>query len=246
MQKEGFGRLDRFVRAARARQRPSDGYFVEFWRLLLDYPELLAREKLWTDGKHAIYIDVFRAAKEIDPAVQVGFHIWHLNSFSPFFRAEQNYAEFAKVADYLKIVACNNCGGSRYAAYLDNVASTLFRDIPPDDLLLTYNAWLDFGPESSLDKLPAAGLSAGYVFRESQRAIAGVAGTGCKIYPGLDIDIPTERGEKRTSPDDVYASTTAALRSRADGVIFSRKYSEMRLANLAAGGKAVKDFTLKT
>ena len=244
--KEGFGKLDQFVRAARARQRPNDGYFVEFWRLLLDYPELLAWEKLWTDSKHAIYADVFHAAKKNRPAVQVGFHLWHLNSFSPFFRAEQNYAEFAKVADYLKIVAYNNCGGPRYSVYLDNVASTLFRDVPPDDLLRLYNSWLGFGPEASLDKLPSAGLSADYVYRESRRAIAGVAGTRCKIYPGLDIDIPTEQGEKRTSPDDVYASTTAALQSGADGVIFSRKYSEMRLANLAGGGKAVRDFALKT
>ena len=244
--KEGFGKLDQFVRAARARQRPNDGYFVEFWRLLLDYPELLAWEKLWTDSKHAIYADVFHAAKKSRPAVQVGFHIWHLNSFSPFFRAEQNYAEFAKVADYLKIVVYNNCGGPRYSAYLDNVASTLFRDIPPDDLLRLYNSWLGFGSEAPLDQLPSAGLSADYVFRESRRAIAGVAGTSCKIYPGLDIDIPTEKGEKRTSPEDVYASTAAALQSGADGVIFSRKYSEMRLANLAGGGKAVRDFAPKS
>jgi hypothetical protein len=238
--REGFARLNRFLSAARAQQRPADGYFVEFWRLLLEYPELLAWEKLWTDGKHAIYGEVSRAAKASRPSVQVGFHIWHLNSFSPFFRAEQNYAEFAKSADFLKIVMYNNCGGPRYAGYLDNVASTLFGDVPKDDLLQLYNAWLGFGDEASLDKLPSAGLSADYVARESRRAIAGVAGTQCQIYPGLDIDIPTEKGEKRTSPDDVYAATTAALKAGAPGVIFSRKYSEMNLANLAAGGRAVR------
>ena len=243
--KEGFAQLDQFLRAARARQRPADGYFVEFWRLLLEYPELLAWEKLWTDGKHAIYADVFRAAKESRPSVQVGFHLWHLNSFSPFFRAEQNYAEFAKTADFLKIVVYNNCGGPRYAGYLDNVGATLFGDVPPDDLLRLYNAWLGFGNEAPLDKLPTAGLSADYVFRESKRAIAGVTGTRCQIYPGLDVDIPTEKGEKRTAPEDVYASTMAALGSGAGGVIFSRKYSEMNLANLAAGGRAVKEFRLK-
>ena len=63
----------------------------------------------------------------------------------------------------------------------------------------------------------------------------------CKIYPGLDIDVPTSEGQKKTSPEDVYASTAAALRAGADGVLFSRKYSEMKLANLAAGGKAVRD-----
>jgi hypothetical protein len=65
----------------------------------------------------------------------------------------------------------------------------------------------------------------------------------CKIYPGIDIDIPTEKNEKKTTPDDVYAATTEALKAGADGVIFSRKYSEMRLANLAGGGKAVRDFS---
>jgi len=133
--KAGFAKLDQFIRGARAKERPADGYFVEFWRLLLDYPELLAWEKLWTDGKHAIYADVYRAAKKSRREVQVGFHIWHANSFSPFFRAEQEYAEFAKVADYLKIVVYNNCGGPRYAEYIGNVGSTIFGDVPKEELL---------------------------------------------------------------------------------------------------------------
>ena len=95
---------------------------------------MLAWEKLWTDSKHAIYSDVYQTAKKSRPNVQVGFHIWHANSFSPFFRAEQDYAEFAKVADYLKIVVYNNCGGPRYANYIDNVASTIFHDVPKDEL----------------------------------------------------------------------------------------------------------------
>ena len=45
----------------------------------------------------------------------------------------------------------------------------------------------------------------------------------------------------RTTRDPTYAATAAALRAGADGVIFSRKYSEMRLANLAAGGRAVRE-----
>lgn len=239
--KLGFEKLDQFIRAARENKRPNDGYFVEFWRLLLDFPELLAWEKLWTDGKHAIYVDIFNAAKKIRREVQVGFHIWHANSFSPFFRAEQNYAEFAKVADFLKIVAYNNCGGPRYAGYIDNVGSTLFRDVPKEELLRLHNEWLDYPNEASLEELPTTGLSAGYVYQETKRALKGVQGK-CKIYPGIDIDIPTSADQKKTSPEDVHASTTAALKAAADGVLFSRKYSEMKLANLAAGGKAVREF----
>ena len=40
---------------------------------------------------------------------------------------------------------------------------------------------------------------------------------------------------------DFVKSSAAALKAGAHGVIFSRKYSEMRLANLAAAGRAVRD-----
>ncbi|HZV37010.1 MAG TPA: twin-arginine translocation signal domain-containing protein [Verrucomicrobiae bacterium] len=240
--KSGFKSLDQFIRAARAGQRPNDGYFVGFWRLLLEYPELLAWEKLWTDGKHAIYADIHKAAKRSRNEIQVGFHIWHVNSFSPFFRAEQNYAEFAKVADFLKIVVYNNCGGPRYASYINTIGSTIFRDLPKDELLQLNNRWLGYANEAPLDKLPTTGLSSDYVYRETKRAVTGVEGK-CKIYPGIDIDVPTEANQKKTAPEDVYAATIAGLKAGADGVIFSRKYSEMRLANLAAGGKAVREFS---
>jgi hypothetical protein len=243
--RQGFAKLDEFIRAARANQRPNDGYFVEFWRLLLDYPELLAWEKLWTDGEQAIYADIYHTAKKSRPGVQVGFHIWHANSFSPFYRAEQNYAELARTADFLKIVVYNNCGGPRYANYLDNVGSTIFRDVPKQDLERLHNFWLDYPSEAPVEGLATLGLSSDYVYRETRRALTAVASSSqpnCAIYPGIDIDIPTGPDEKQTSPRDVFAATTAGLKAGAQGLIFSRKYSEMRLANLAAGGKAVREF----
>lgn len=238
--KEGYEKLAKFMTAAHANERTNDGYFVEFWRLLTEYPELLAWEKLWTDSKHAIYSDIYSAAKASRSSVQVGFHIWHNNSFSPFFRAEQNYPEFAKVADYLKIVVYNNAGGPRYAGYLNNMAGGILHDVPKDEVWRLNNEWLGYENEAPLDKLPKAGLSADYVFRETKRALADVQGK-CKIYPGIDIDVPTEAGQKKTSPEDVYAATAAGLKAGADGILFSRKYSEMKLANLAAGGKAVRE-----
>ena len=89
------------------------------------------------------------------------------------------------------------------------------------------------------------GLSSDYVYRETRRALMDVSRTDgkCSIYPGIDIDIPTGAEEKKTSPEDVSAATTAALKAGAQGVIFSRKYSEMRFANLAAGGRAIREFS---
>ena len=44
------------------------------------------------------------------------------------------------------------------------------------------------------------------------------------------------------SAEDTCAATAAGLKAGADGLLFSRKYCEMRLANLAAAGQAVRDF----
>jgi hypothetical protein len=84
------------------------------------------------------------------------------------------------------------------------------------------------------------GLSADYVSRETKRALDGVAGTKTQIWPGIDIDIPTEPGNSKSTPQSVKEAVMAAFRAGAPGVILSRKYSEMRLANLSGAGEAVR------
>jgi len=64
-----------------------------------------------------------------------------------------------------------------------------------------------------------------------------------EFYPDIDIGIPTCAKSRKASPEDTYAAVAAALKAGADGLILSRKYSEMPLANLAAAGRAVRDAT---
>jgi hypothetical protein len=71
------------------------------------------------------------------------------------------------VADFLKIVVYNNCGGPRYASYIESMAAGILRDVPKDEVLRLNNEWLDYANEAPLDKLPAAGLSPDYVSRET-------------------------------------------------------------------------------
>jgi hypothetical protein len=250
--REGFIKLGQFVRQAMAGHRPSDGYFVEFLRILLKNPEIVAWEKLWVASKLQLLGDVYGVVKSITRGegygqppekqrrLRAGFHVEHVNSFNFFYRAEQDYEELARNADFLKIVAYNNAGGPRYAHYIDNLTSTLFRDVPRDEMMRFNNYLLNY-KEKSYAEVPTAGLSSDYVGRETKRALDGVKG-GCEIHPGIDVDIPTGKGLKQTSPDDVYGATLAALKAGAHGVIYSRKYSEMKLANLAGGGRAVKEF----
>lgn len=238
--RQGYQKLDRFVQAALKEQRPSDGYFVEFWRLLVDWPEIISWDRLFDAAKHQVLAEVHAAVKGVRPGLQVGFHIEHVNSFNPIFRATRSYAELATQADFLKVVVYNNCGGERYANFIRNVGSTVFRDVPPEELLRFNNHLLNYGHEARWDELAAAGLSPDYVFRETQRALAGVQGK-CRVYPGIDIGIPTARNSRKASPEDTYGAVVAALKAGADGLILSRKYSEMTLANLGAAGRAARE-----
>lgn len=243
--RKGFIELAEWVHAALSAPRPSDGYFVTFWRLLVNYPELLAWEKLWTDSQQEIYGEIHSAVKAADKNVQVGWHIWHNNSFSPFYRAEQDYAKLRQNCDFLKVVMYNNCGGPRFAEYIRSAQSTLFHDFTPDETLAIHKTILNYPNESNLAQLPTSGLSSDYVARETRRAIEG-SGGAVAIYPGIDIDIPTAAAEKKTQPEDVLGSVKAAINSGAPGVILSRKYSEMKLANLAAAGDALREMGYKT
>lgn len=134
----------------------------------------------------------------------------------------------------------NNCGGERYANFIRNIGSTLFRDVPKEELLRFNNHLLNYGNEAKFDDLATAGLSPDYVFRETQRALAGVQGK-CGILPGIDIGIPVGKGSRIASPDDTYLATLAGFKAGAKGVLLSRKYSEMPLANLDAAGRAIRE-----
>jgi hypothetical protein len=148
----------------------------------------------------------------------------------------------AKIADFLKVVVYNNCGGERYAGFIRNAGSIVLRDVPPDELMRFNNYLLGYSEdEASMTGLATAGLSSDYVYRETQRALAGVHGQRCDILPGIDINIPVGRNSRVQSPDDAYKATLAALKAGAQGVLLSRKYSEMMLTNLEAAGRAVRE-----
>ena len=139
------------------------------------------------------------AVKAVNPRLEVGFHIEHVNSFNPIFRATRSYADLAAKADFLKVVVYNNCGGERYRRFIENLGSTVFRDVPKDELLRFNNHLLGYGDEAGLEALPTTGLSPDYVARETKRALAGVDGR-CRVLPGIDIGIPTGPAQPQGKP----------------------------------------------
>jgi len=185
------------------------------------------------------YRDLYRLAHGIAPNKGIGWHVWHNNSFSPFYRAEQDYGDFQHYSDFLKVVIYNLCGGERLAQYVRSVQRTIFADLTPAQVLdFTYG--VQQYRDKPLDELAKEGLGPDYVLRETKRAVAG-AGPNMKIWPGIDVDIPTAPTSKKTTPEDVYLAVKAAFDGGAHGVLLSRKYSEMRLDNIRGAGRAIRE-----
>ncbi len=243
--RQGFLELEKFVRAARSGKRPSDGYFVQFWRILLRYPELAAWEMLFTDSLRETYASLYRTVKTARPTIPVGWHIWHNTSFNPLYRAEQDWQELSRYSDFIKVVMYNNCGGERMSLYVDNIGSTLYGDLSKQELTeFTYKV-MGFN-EHSYEQIPHTGLSSDYVYRETKRALEGVAGTKTQIWSGIDVDIPTEPGNSKRTRQSVKEAVLAAFRAGAPGIILSRKYSEMQLTNLSGAGDAIRELKLSS
>jgi hypothetical protein len=239
--RQGYIALDHWVSRTQAGPNAPDGSFVGLWRLFLEFPEIFAWEKFWYTSQEEMYALIYGTAKGINPRLQVGWHIMHVVTMSPFYSADTNYARLVPFSDYLKPCPYNNCGGPRLAQYIRNVQSTVFRDLTPERVLDMHYAFFGYTGEASLDKLPTAGLSAETVAIETRRTIADVQGA-IPVYPGIDIDVPTALDEKRTQPADVHAATLAALKAGAPGVVLSRKYAEMKLTNLAGAKQALQEF----
>ena len=242
--RQGFLELEKFVAAAHQSQRPVDGYYVTLWRLMLRYPELLAWEMLWTDSLRDTYAAIYETVKSVKPSVQVGWHIWHNNSFNPIYRAEQDLQAIAPHSDFLKMVMYHNCAGERMATYINNIGSSMFGDVPKQELLDFHYRVLDYKDEGTLAQIPMTGFSADYVYREAKRAHEGLKGTKTLLWPGIDVDIPTAPDHSKCTPSGTRDAVLAAFRGGADGVLISRKYSEMKLTNLRGVGAAIKEASI--
>jgi hypothetical protein len=234
--REGFIRLDKLFAATGDRQRPADGCFITFWRILLDYPEVLAWHRMWHDSYHEVRAELYGTAKSIAPEKPFGFHMVQNITFSPFYSAADNYATIRNYADFIKIATYNNAGGGRMAGFIQRLSQTVFADATPEELTPLYYKMMGYD-EAPYGELPAEGLSVGYIARETRRAIADTEHS-IRIYPSVDINVPVQPSWKQTTPEGVKAEVRAAFAAGADGIVLAREYTEMWLANLAAAGDA--------
>jgi hypothetical protein len=243
--RRGFGELEQYVRQGRAGKRPRDGYFVQFFRLLLDYPELLAWEKMWISSREALQLRIYQLVKSIKPQIPVGWHIWHNVSFSPLHRAEMDYARMAEFSDFIKPVLYNNAAGERIHSFVESATGNFLGDLQKPQAMDVLCRFLDYGNEAGFDTVSSTGLSADYVRRETARAADDVKTHGVSVWPGIDIDVPTPEGASKCTAEGVKQATIAAFKGGADGVILCRNFSEMNPDHLSGAGAALDELGMR-
>jgi len=236
----GYVAAEQFVRASRTGKNPRDGYFATFWRLLLQYPEVLAWENLWVTSRHEFQAAIYQRAKSANPKVQIGWHVWQNVSFSPFQRAEENLTDLATCSDFIRPALYNNCAGGRFVSFTKGAHAAVLGDLPPSTACEALLDQLGYN-EAPYDKLAATGFSADYVVRETKRSVESVAGHPVQIWPGIDIDVPVSKGESHCTPESVGLAVNAVFNSGAQGIILSRNYTEMKPENLSGAGKALRE-----
>ncbi|HEY1489413.1 MAG TPA: hypothetical protein VGF90_00120, partial [Verrucomicrobiae bacterium] len=67
------------------------------------------------------------------------------------------------------------------------------------------------------------------------------AGHPVQIWPGVDIDVPVEKGEGHCTPESVASAVKAAFKGGAQGIILSRNYVEMKPEDLSGAGGALRE-----
>ena len=248
---EGYRRLYALIDGLKtgAKSRPSDGVLVSVMRLFLKYPEILAWERHWQESKEEAAKLMFGAIKQVAPQAEVGWHIDHQQTtWDAVYRAGMDYGDQAEYSDFLKLCVYHDVAGPRVRRwYLDRVAETVLSELSLEQSLgLLYAVMgLDGSVEPSLEQMDEKGFSTGYIRHEVARAVEAAAGKS-KIYAGIAFDVPFgPQGANwkhfSSDPEQVRASVLAAIEAGADGVVASREYDEMRIPNLEAFGKAVRE-----
>ncbi len=240
---EGYKTLTKYVAETRAGQRPPEGYYAAFWRILLRYPEIIAWEMFWYDSLRETYKIVYTKAKSIKPKLPVGSAIPHSISFNPFYRAVVDLQELSKYNDFLKIIFYNMDAGPRCCNYVDDFLGTYLNDLSKEDRLLFMYNTMGFS-EGSYEKIKSEGMSADYVSRETKTWLEAARGTKLQVLSGIDVDVSPNNDDLPRSREGVRDAVLAAFQAGAPGVVLSRMYSEMMLDHLSGAGDAIRQLDL--
>ena len=127
----------------RSEPRSSQTPFVEFLRVLLTHPEVIAWERLWTERHLALTSELYGVAKWLAPERVFGIGLWHYYVTNPILRAEWDMKEIAKSADYIRPIVYHYPYPARFRLYADSLRQGAFQTFSNDGILEAFSHMLD-------------------------------------------------------------------------------------------------------
>jgi hypothetical protein len=242
--REGYRKLFEYVRGlVDGAPKPPEGVFTLFLRHLIRYPEILAWEYQYRLSRESVQKAMHDTIKAVKPGADVGWHVDHQpSSWDLVYRAEMSYEEMGGYSDFIKLILYHAVlGGRIYSWYLQRFRDTILSELTLAESLDLYYAFFgyDKNVEPSVEDLRRRGFSPDYVYRETKRSVASANGK-TQIYAGIGFNVP---GSPPEDLETIYQAVVNAFRAGAGGIVVSREYEEMRIPNLRAVGRAVREMT---
>ena len=220
-----------------------DGVMVGFWRILTEYPEVMAWEKLQWDSFQDYRKDIVKGIHEVKKEAKIGYHFQHHGLYGALpWRAGDKVEYTKEFADWVKPSVYPGASGMRYKDLLDKARETYLNDLDEETAHRVMSGWFNRSPENGIEMIgenPAeqSRFLPEWVESEVKRISEGA--DSLPTYAGLGIGVPG--GENVETPEFIAECTRACFRGGADGIILSRHYSEMKPALVKASGKVIRE-----
>jgi hypothetical protein len=245
--RDGLLAIQDFGNRIKAREKPVDGNFVSFFRLLTQYPDLLSWEQFWMDSREEQRKRIYTQIKGINPKVQVGWHICHGMTWDLITRATWDYSKMGAYSDWLSVaVYFDSMGRRSMGHYNRNYKDILFGDATDDYSYPMYLSMLGYDPKTEppleAHRNQDTAFTPDYVYRECKRVVTAVNGTA-HVHARPGFDMPSY--DCNVQPETVYKAVTRALDAGVDGLWCGREWDELKPENAMAFGRAARDYQRK-
>lgn len=242
--RKGLIAIQNYGNRINAGEKPIDGNFVTFLKILVEHHHVLAWEQFWMDSREAQRKRMYKQIKAIRDSVQVGWHMCHGLTWDLITRATWDYAKLGPHSDWLSVAVYFDSMGRRSRNHYDkNYRSILFGDASETHSYPMYLSMLGYNPEveAALEqhRKQDTSFSSEYVYAECRRAVLAVKGQA-KVYARPGFDMPGY--DCNVTQEEVYRATTRALDAGVDGLWCGREWDELKPENARAFGNAVRDY----
>ncbi len=246
----GYRELKRRVALAINGEKPLgfDGLF----KVLGDYPDLMAWNNMQMRAYHECPASVKGIARHCQPDATVGIHVWHAVWTSSFMNAHY-YEGALGYCDYLKPLMYHTFTGLRFSGHVKKFHKLFMPDATPDQAWAAFlqtrgmdpaiqTPWEEFADQGEIRAADYVKATMKDIQGRLERKIPLIANVGWEDEWADDAPAPEET--------QTYAATRAAIDQGAEGIFLCRQFSsdqafgdateKVTMAEASQGGSKIK------